>query len=165
MKLFLGVAIKLLGVSVLAVVALVIVGVMVHGFAAAARQDSKNDAIKVVRMYASPPNNTLVVRLFVVKNETAKTITAIKFRVVVLNKLKEKIDTTTVEFEKPVAPKSTVYCNVYTVFDSDGLVSASGCNVNHTDRRLLALAKQVGCKPEDLLVTNPYKVKVLSVAY
>ena len=165
MKSFMGLTLKLLGVFVLAVVALVIVGVIVHGVSAVARQASKNQAIKVVRMYASPPNNTLAVRLFVIKNETAKTITAVKFRVVVFNKLKEKIDTTTVQFEKPVAPNGTVYCNVYTVFDSDGLVSASGCNVNHTDRRLLALAKQVGCKPEDLLVSDPYKVKVLSIAY
>ncbi len=165
MKGFLGTTLKMLGAFVLAVVALVMVTVMVHGLSHAAKQAAKNQAIKVLQMYASPPNKTLAMRLFVVKNTSGKTITAIKCRVDVFNKLKEKVDDTVVAFAKPLAPDSVVYCDGYSLFDSDGLPTDNGCKVDGTDRRLVGLAQQAGCKPNDLRVTDTYKVKVLSIAY
>ena len=85
---------------------------------------------------------------------------------VVYNKLKEKVDDTTVQFEKSIVPNAVVYCNVYTLFDADsGLPTESGCNVDSTDQSLLDLAKRAGCKPRQLEVHYRYKVNVLSVAY
>jgi hypothetical protein len=165
MKSLASAVLKVLGIIVLAVVVLVIVVVVASGVSKTARQTAKNQSIKVLKMYATPPNATLADRLFVLKNTSGKTIKAIKFRVVVFNKLKEQLDSTLVSFEKPITPNAVVYCNVYTVFDESGLPTGHGCEVDPTNRPLLALARQVGCKPQQLRVTDKYKVKVLAVAY
>lgn len=65
----------------------------------------------------------------------------------------------------PIASNSVLYCNEYTLFNSDGLQTDSSCNVNKIDRRLLAIVQQAGCKPEQLQVHDKYKVTVISVAY
>lgn len=165
MKSFSSLLIKLLAIFILGSVALVIAMVWMTVMAHGAKEAANNSAIKVLQMYASPPNRTLAIRFFVVRNTSGKTIQAIKFRVDVFNKLKEKVDDSVVTVEKPIAANSVVYCNVYTLFDNDGLTTDSGCNVNKTNRRLLALARQADCKPGQLQVHYQYKVKVIRVAY
>ncbi len=168
MKSLANALLKLLGIIVLAVVVLVVVAIVAHGVSKTARQARKNAAIKVLQVYASPPNPSLAVRLFFIKNTSGKTIRAAKFRVVVFNDLKEKLDNTLVSFHKSIAAGSSVYCTVYTIFNPEtGLPTHAGCRVNTTNRRLLALAKEVGCPPRNLRLTgkDTYKVKVLAVAY
>ena len=174
MKSFLNVVLKLLGVFVLAAMALAIVLVAAGIFSwsqlevsKAAKRAKQNAAIDVLRMYASPPNRTLAWRFFLVKNTSGKTITALKFRVTVFNKLNEDIDSTVFSATQPIAASAVVYCDIYTLFDSDsGLPTDTGDYVDPTNKRLLDFAeKEAGCKPKDLLVQYPYKVKVLTVAY
>lgn len=174
MKSFLNVVLKLLGVFVLAAMALAIVLVATGIFSwnhleatEAAKRAKKNAAIEVLRMYASPPNRTLARRFFLVKNASGKTITALKFRVTVFNKLKEEIDSTVFSATQPIAASAKVYCDIYSIFDSDsGLTTDTGAYVDTTDKRLVNFAEEeAGCKPKQLLVRYPYKVKVLAVAY
>ena len=174
MKSFLGVVLKLLGIFVLAAVALGIVLVAAGVFSwghyeasQAAKRAKKNAAIEVVRMYASPPNRTLAWRFYLVKNTSGKTITALKFMVTVFNKLHEKVDQATIAVTKPIAANAEAYCDIYTVFDAEsGLPTDNGIYVDPTDKRLVDFAEhEAGCKPEDLRVNYAYKVKVLAIAY
>ncbi len=174
MKSVLSTLLKLLGIFVLTAIALVIVLISIGLFswghyeaAKTLKQVKKNTAIQVLRMYASPQNPTLAWRFYLVKNTSGKTITAIKFRVTVFNKLHEKVDQTTIAVTKPIAANAEVYCDIYTLFDADsGLPTDNGIYVDPTDKRLVNFAEhEAGCKPEDLRVNYPYKVKVLAVAY
>lgn len=174
MKSVLSIILKLLGIFVLAAFALGIVLAVVGLFswghyraAKTAREVRKNAAIEVLRMYASPPNPTLAWRFYLVKNTSGKTITALKFRVTVYNKLDERVDSTVVKVTKPISANAEVYCDIYTLFDAEiGLPTHNGIYVERTDKRLVNFARhQVGCKPEDLMVKYPYKVKVLAIAY
>ncbi len=174
MKSFLGVVLKLLGIFVLAAVAVGIVLIAIGAFswghyeaAQTAKEAKKNAAIEVLRMYASPPNRTLAWRFYLVKNTSGKTITALKFRVTVFNKLHEKVNQTTIAVTKPIAANAEVYCDIYTLFDAEtGLPTDSGSYVDRTDKRLMNFAEhEAGCKPEDLRVNYAYKVKVLAIAY
>ena len=174
MKSVLSILLKLLGIFVLAAFALGIVLMAVGLFslghyeaAKTAREVKKNAAIAVLRMYASPPNRTLAWRFYLVKNTSGKTITALKFRVTVYNKLNERVDRAVVSVTKPIAANAEVYCDIYTLFDAEiGLPTDSGIYVDRTDKRLVNFAQhQVGCKPQDLQVHYPYKVKVLAIAY
>ena len=164
---------KLLGIFVLAAVAVGILLLAIglfswahHRAAHTARQMQKNASIKVLRIYASPPNRTLAWRFYLVKNTSGKTITALKFRVTVFNQLHEKIDRTVVSIAKPIAANAQAYCDIYTIFDADtGVPIQSGSYVDRTDKRLVEFAThEVGCKPQDLQVQDPYKVKVLAIA-
>ncbi len=76
MKSLLNVVLKVLGVFVLAAVALGIVLVAISIFSLGhyevshvAKRAKKNTAIEVLRMYASPQNPTLAERWFVVKTD------------------------------------------------------------------------------------------------
>jgi hypothetical protein len=173
-KSFLNIILKLLAVFVLAAVAvgitLIAVGLFSwghHQVVQANKAAKENAAIEVLRMYASPPNPTLAWRFYLLKNTSGKTITAIKFSVTVFNSLKEQIDRSVVTVAKPIAPNAVVYCDVYTLFDANtGLPLQSGSYLDLTDRRLVHFAEhEVGCKPGALRVVDPYKCKVLAVAY
>ena len=99
MNSFLNGVLKLLGILVLTGVApgILLVAVALfslgsHQAAKTAKQARKNAVIEVLRMYASPPNRTLAWRFYLVTNTSGKTITALKFRVTVYNKLTSAAD-------------------------------------------------------------------------
>lgn len=174
MKSFLDIVLKVLGSFVLAVVAvgiaLIATGIFSwghHQAAQIAKQTKKNAAIEVLRMYAGPQNRTLAWRFYLVKNTSGKTITALKFKVTVLNKLKERIDRTVVAVTGPIPANAEVYCDACTIFDADtGIPTENDCYVDRTDKRLVDFAEhEAGCKPKDLRVDYRYKVKVLAIAY
>ena len=174
MKSLLNTVLKLLGVFVLAAVAvgvvLIAIGLFSWGHYEAAQtagQAQKNAAIDVLRMYASPPNPTLAWRFYLVENTCPKAIAALKFRVTVFNKLKQPIDCTVVSTTQPIAPHAEVYCDAFTLFDADtGIPTESRCYVDRTDKRLGDFAvHEAGCTPDDLRVNRPFKVKVLAIAY
>jgi hypothetical protein len=165
---------KLLGIFVLSAIALVIVliaaGIFSWGRYEAvqtAKEAKKQVAIKVLKMYASPPNQTLAWRFYLVTNTSGKTITALKFRVTVFNEFKQPIDRTVATVTDPILASTEVYCDIYTLFDADtGLPTESRSYVERTDKQLVYFARrEAGCKPVDLLVHYPYKVKVLAIAY
>jgi hypothetical protein len=174
MRSVLGTLFKFLAFFVLAAVAvgmvLIAAGIFAwghHQAAETAKQARKNAAVDVLKMYASPSNPTLAWRFYLVKNTSGKTITAIKFRVTVFNKLNEPIDRTIVTHTKPIVANAEVYCDICTLFDADtGLATESDSYVDRTDKRLVNFAEhEAGCKPEDMRVNYPCTVKVLAVAY